>query len=139
MTDKKTGVSLADFDIDSLSENAYEFELKHPVSGVSTGVFMSVIGDNSDAVIAASKKYFAAKAKFDETTQKRGKAVDYEQVFDTFEKRNIEMIASRIVGWRGINDFEYSRENAMDLVKRWGWVQEQVLEESKELGNFIKA
>jgi hypothetical protein len=133
---KKTGLSFDDLDLVSASENAYEFEYLR-ADGGDTGVFITVLGSQSPKVQDWVRKTLNRRKSQDQLAAKRGKEI--ERTIEDDEQFGIDAAAIRVVGWRGITNFEYSPENATKLMERNSEIREQVFEASNNLGNFTKA
>jgi len=133
---KKTGLSFEDLDLVSASENAYEFEYLR-ADGGDTGVFITVLGSQAPKVQDWVRKTLNKRKAQDALAAKRGKEI--ERTIEDDEQFGIDAAAIRIVGWRGINNVEYSPENATKLMECNSEIREQVFEASNNLGNFTKA
>jgi hypothetical protein len=132
---KKTGLSLADLDLVTASENAFEFEYLRP-DGRDTGVFVTVLGKDAPRVQGWVRKTLNRRKTQDTLAAKRNKEI--ERTIEEDEQFGIDAAAIRIVAWRGINE-EYTHENALILMERNSELREQVFEASNNLGNFNKA
>jgi|694.fasta_scaffold53224_5 hypothetical protein len=133
---KKTGLSFDDLDLVSASENAYEFEYLR-ADGADTGIFITVLGKDAPKVQDWVRKALNKRSTQDKMAAKRGKEI--ERTIEDDEQFGIDAAAIRVVGWRGITNFEYSPENATKLMERNSEIREQVFEASNNLGNFTKA
>lgn len=131
----KTGLSLADLDLVSASENSYEFEYIRG-NGAATGVFISVLGAQAPVVQEWIRKSLNRRRSQEAMAAKRGKEI--ERLVEDDEQFGIDAAAVRIVGWRGLSE-PYSPENAKVLVTKNSEVRDQVLEASNNLGNFSKS
>ena len=143
MTKKDTTVApfdLAALDTKSAAENAYEFELTHPVTGALLGVFLSVVGDDSHAVRELSMKSLHKMQRNKAQADKRGKPFEF--TLDEIESANADSATARTTAWRNVvlngEPLTYSEDNARMLFTQYPWIGEQVISESKELGNFVK-
>ena len=135
MSKENKGLSLADLDLVSASENAYEFEYLRP-DGSDTGVFVTVLGAQAPKVQDWVRKTLNRRKSQDQLAAKRGKEI--ERTIEDDEQFGIDAAAIRVVGWRGITE-PYSHENALILMERNNELREQVFEASNNLGNFTKA
>lgn len=120
-------ISLDDLNAVKACESAHEFEVvlgKKP-----SGVFLSVLGDESEIVAAETAALMA------------GERARANTLGDKYEPDNAklgkQMAALRIVGWRGIKE-PYSPEGAQKLCLTNTAIADQVIQHSKNLGNFIK-
>lgn len=107
--------------------------LRHPVSNESLdGVSVTVHGHDS-AVFrnAVKERQRAALAK------KSGDKLD----IDEAEKRSIELLATCIVGWAGIQedgkDVAYSKESAKYILMKYHWIREQIDAAIADRSNFF--
>jgi hypothetical protein len=136
----KTSFSLDDLDAKKASAQAFEFEYITP-SGDNSGVFLSVLGGQSEIVTAEvtrlindSRRKQAAR----EVQQKIGvgsKAVEFDTAENSIEFGQ-RLAAVRLVGWRGINE-PWSVENALKLCRSNQEVASQVTKQSDAIANFI--
>lgn len=131
----KTGISLADLDLVSASENSFEFEYLRP-DGRETGVFIKVIGSQAPKVQEWIRKSLNRRRAQEALATKRGKEI--ERLVEDDEQFGIDAAAIRIVGWSGISE-PYTLEAAKILVTNNSEIRDQVLEASNNLGNFSKS
>lgn len=119
-----------------------EIEIRHPVTGAPTGVFISVLGKDSD-VYRGRVRSLADQAL---RNQAAGKA-PIENI-DGLERKNIDALVAATVGWRSgdepvINlkgeELEFSAANARKVYEALLPVREQVAEALNNLGNFMPA
>ena len=143
MTKKDT--TLASFDLSALdtksaAENAHEFELTHLVTGAPLGVFFSVVGDDSQAVRELSIKALHKMQRSKSQAEKRGKTFEF--TLDEIEAATADSATARVVGWRNVvlngEALAFNESNARMVFTQYPWIGEQVISESKELGNFVK-
>ena len=134
--------SLDDLDAKKASAKAFEFEYVDMATGEKTGVFLSVLGAESEVVqaaIAAAGNEQRRKQAVKEL-QKTLSATTQTATYDTVEDDNeyvCALAAARLVGWRGIGD-PYSPENALRLVSSNRGVRNQILQNSNSMANFMK-
>ena len=120
------------------AEAGYEFELKKPGTGEGLGAFIKVRGDQSKVVRAWSRR----KATEFQMKTLKSKDKDKPMSMDEVEDFGVEQAINRIISWRGIsddgvNELPFTVENAERLLKEHPWILEQVVEEAKELLNFL--
>ena len=132
---KTTGFSLADLDLTSASEKAFEFEYLR-TDGSDTGVFLTVLGSQAPLVQAWVRKSLNRRRSQEAMAAKRGKEVD--RTVEDDEQFGVDAAAIRVVAWRGITE-PYSTENALLLMTNNSELRDQVFEASNNLGNFNKA
>jgi hypothetical protein len=129
------GISLADLNLASKCDAAYEFEYLDP-QGRPTGVFLSVLGSQSQIVQKFVRQRLNEQRARQSMMQKRGKEVEA-TVEDDEEFAN-DAAAVRLVGWRGITE-PYSPALALELVSTNSELRGQVFKASNDLGNFNKS
>lgn len=118
------------FDINTvIPEDSIEIELLHPVTGDTTGAFISIAGPTNAEVKAETRRIL------DRT---RGKKSTSEQD----ERDGINLMAARIIGWRGIvkdgEPIPFSKAAAVDLVTERQWIRKQLLASFEDQSLFFK-
>jgi hypothetical protein len=139
---KEVSFSLDDLDAVKHSETPFEFELMK-ANGDGSGIFLSVLGGNSDVVRTTAADLINARRQKQAVREmakaKSGRNTQTAE-FDTVES-DIEfgqrLAAVRLVGWRNIKD-TWSKENADKLCRSNPGVAAQVMEQSDNLANFTK-
>lgn len=134
-------VSLDDLDASKASDVPFEFEYINHL-GVATGIFFSVLGDESEVIRAVkcqmqNERRQKAAAR-EVTTRLAGNTRKPE--FDKFEEDvsyGQKMAAARLVGWRGIND-TFTKEGALRLCTSNNHIAVAITAASEAMGNFIK-
>ena len=109
----------------------YEFEYKFN-NGKGSGVFLQILGSESEKVAVETAAIIAAERAREQTTKKDGKEYEFDAV-----KVGKELAAVRIAGWRGIKE-DYSPDNAKKLCASNQMIADQVMKNSNSLENFIK-
>lgn len=109
------------------SETPFEFEYKFS-NGKATGVFLSVLGEESESVCVEQ----AALMAYERVRSAADPAYEIHPA-----KLGQRMSAIRLVGWRGIEE-KYTPENALTLCMSNRTICDQIMQQSKQLGNFIK-
>lgn len=142
---------LATLDLAKSADTPFEFELKHPESHEGLGIYVSVIGSESETFNTYMReKANAARLKGFEQ-QRRGKA-ETPPTIEEEEGMVVDAIATCMTGWRTVKDgkseatitcdgkaLEFSKGNAVEVLRRFRWIRAQVNEATADLGNFIKA
>lgn len=137
---KATGFDLGSLDTIGACNSAAEVEIRHPVTGAATGVFISVLGKDSDTYRSILRGMADERLK----RQAMGKADD--SSLDKLEKRNIEALAAVTTGWRtGDNpavilngeELPFTAANARRVYEALLPVREQVTEAINNLENFM--
>lgn len=132
-------LSLNDLDVSKACEVAHEFEVKDEVTGRGTGIFLSVIGGHAQRILDFSKEEVNARRVAEAMAEKRdprGKNPQAKVIpIENDIKFSTELVAMRIVGWRGISE-PYTHENAVRLCTINPPIKEQILAVSEDLKNF---
>lgn len=119
-----------------------EVEIKHPVTGAPTNVFISVLGKDSDAYRSI------VRGMADESLKKQALGKGSDQTLDKLERKNIEALCAVTVGWRTGDDpavtvrgerLAFSGANARKVYSELLPVREQVTEAINNLENFMPA
>lgn len=123
----------------------FELEIKHPTSGAPTGLFISVVGRDSDVYRGR------VRALADETLRRQamGKPALADASLDKLEAKNIDALVAATVGWRSEGDdggitlsgerLEFNPANARKLYSEILPIRDQVAEAINDLGNFMRA
>jgi hypothetical protein len=126
-----------DFSKLQVSDDAVEMQLYNPVDGTKLdGVVLQVIGQDSQEYRDAARSILQSaikKAPKGDIT-KLGAGDD--------EYYSAKLKALHIKGWAGIEQdgkpLEYSKENALELVKKYPWLRDQIDAFVGDRANFIK-
>lgn len=129
-------LSIADLDMTTACSNGYEFEFLN-ARGTGTGVFITVLGEQSDKVQAFLRKAVNDERQraFEAAKRDRGHAVTPVEQDIEFQ---IESAVVRTEGWRGLKE-DFSVENARRLFTVNRDARDQVIAASRDIGNFTKA
>lgn len=128
------------------SEAGYEYEFISEASPEGTGVFVTVLGEQSDKVKAWVRKKVDAKRYINLQREKSRK--DNISNYEDDEAENIEAAAIRIVSWKGIykdaaaqvlEEVECNLENAKLICGMNNEFLLQVIKNSNDIANFTKA
>jgi hypothetical protein len=137
---KEVSFSLSDLDVVSKCSNAFEFEYLTP-SGDKSGIFFSVLGANSDVVMAAlaerinSDRNKEAMRQLRASKSRPGNAPVEVTTFEDDVDAGKKLAAVRLVGWRGIKE-PFTPENALRLCYSNPLIAGQITEQSENLANF---
>lgn len=120
-------------DLNNLRPQVTEMEIQDP-AGNPTGVVFSLIGKDT--------KQFRDKFKsiVKTNTAKKTKEVD----LDSLEEQNAELLATSIVGWKGLTEggveVPYSPDKALSIIKdpELAFIKEQVEEFIQDRKNFFR-
>lgn len=143
------------FDFDTLdlleaTDKPFEFELVRPDTSEGIGVFVSVVGAESQTFQTYMREETNHTRREAFKAQRKGKDVE-PSTAEEDEDRLLRAVAACMTGWRTVIDgksepvivwagdrLEFSRENAVRWMKRFRWVRAQVNEATADLTNFIK-
>jgi len=142
MAKAPTIFSLASLNSAKASEVPFEFPFLD-ADGDETGVFFSVIGGQSPAVVAETQRLLNDRRKRDALAVIRAKTGGRkEQVVFTPVEEDLDfahrMAAVRLVGWRGIEE-PFAPDLALQLVQTNGDALSQIVDQSDKMGRFTSA
>ena len=129
--------SLDDLDVTKRCEIPFEFEYIDEATGKGTGIFFTIIGSHAQVIADYTAKELNARRVAEKMAEKRDPRGKNPVVVKIEEDIGFstELIALRIVGWRGIEE-PFSRENAVRLCAKNQPIREQILQKSDDLKNF---
>lgn len=139
MSEAKKGYSLEDLDSTKASAKGFEFEYFDPSTKAPTGIFLTVLGNESETVTKEVARLINERRRKEAVRAVKAGKNDTPD-FDTLESDTEfgqRLAAVRLIGWRGITE-PWSVENALRLCKSNRDVALQVSSQSDTLGNFIK-
>lgn len=129
---------VASFDTTDASNTGVEFELRHPVTDAKTGVFITVLGLESDV---AREIRDAQTIKAQRAVQRAGR-----MVFDSpqsIKDQRIDLCVACTKGWRNMTykgaDLPYSTANARMLYGKIDTILKQVDNAIGDTANFIQS
>lgn len=143
-------MDFANLDLGKLAEQPHEIELVHPENGAGLGVFVSIIGSESETF----QSYMRDKANeaLRKSFRQQRRAKDEPQTVEEQEELILDAIATCMTGWRTVKDgknepvivwgedkLEFNKANAIRVLKHFRWMRTQVNDATADLGNFIKA
>ncbi|MDP8184409.1 hypothetical protein [Phocoenobacter skyensis] len=134
-------MKLSDFNIVKASENTHTFAIVNPVTGEETDGLISIYGSESDVVRKFQAKQLRKlqKKEFENSRTRKQKFTELEELRQT----TLENAVVRVAGWENIEwedeKLEFNEENARKVLKNCPWLCEQIVEQSDDIGNFIKA
>ena len=133
-------MELSSLDLSSTSENGYEFEFIPEATGIGEGFFITVLGKHADTVKEWTRKAVNNMRDRERMLAKKGKD-DYRKVEED-EAFGVQLAATTIIGWKGLNDsgkpVEFSKEMALHICKVNPEVRDQVSAASDLMSNFTK-
>lgn len=140
---KEATIDLASLSAKEACEKGFELELQHPVTSAPLGVFLSVVGSESETYQAHVRK--KANERLRKQYEGRSKGRDEAPTVEKAEAAALDLLAACITGWRtadvqtvthGGKALEFSPANARFLLAE-KWIRNQVDEAVHDLGNFI--
>lgn len=140
--DAKRMFSLDELDATKASSEAFSFEYVNTDTDEFTGIFLSVLGAQSEIVTNEVAKMInerRRKQAVREMHQKVGvgsKPVEFETMESDVEFGQ-RLAAVRLVGWAGITE-EFSPANALRLCKSNRDIAAQIVRQSDLMANFTK-
>lgn len=134
--DSKKSMSLNALNLTAASDTPFEFELTHPVTEKGLGVFISVLGDNSEKVKTFTNNEQNRRRRVKAMNEKRGKDLEIVTAQED-DDYTVEMAVIRVTGWRGLDE-ECTPENVRALVAANFPVRERIIKESANVANFMK-
>lgn len=141
-TEAGKAFSLDQLDSTKAASQAFEFEYISSATGEETGIFLSVLGGESEAVTKEVAKLVNERRRKQaarEVQQKIGvgaKPVEFETLESDVEFGQ-RLAAVRLVGWRGISE-PWTPENALRLCRSNRDIAAQITQQSDATANFIK-
>lgn len=149
--DKPAAFDFGQLDLGAICDEPFEFELVHPETQEGLGVFLGIVGVESDTF----QKYLRAEQNRERRrafeAQRKGKNAEITTAEED-EERVLRALAACITGWRTVIDgaskpviywdrkgLEFSQDTAVKWMQKFRWVRPQINEKTGELGNFIKA
>lgn len=141
---KTTTIDLASISAKEACNKGYELELRHPVSLARLGVFISVVGSESDTFQGHVRRKANERLRKQFADQRKGRGEEAPTV-EEVEANAIELLAACTTGWRtgdkptitlAGEDLPFCEANARQLYAE-KWIREQVDEAIGDLGNFM--
>ena len=151
MTKAATTFDFADLDISKAGDRPFEFEINHPQTEKGLGVFVSVVGAESNTFQSYMREE-ANKVREDAWRKRNSKKADEMMTVEREEDFILAAIAHCMTGWRteieGKSEpiifiagerMEFNQANAVRWLKQFRWVRQQVNDATADLSNFITA
>lgn len=149
MSKKSAGIDLDAVDVSKSAEAGFEFEVEHPDSGEGIGVFITVRGEEAQSIRlsgirAASESIIRDRMKGESKQKKSAEQQIAEleaELTETINEKTPEKAAQRVIAWRGVKragvDVPCNEANCIELFNKLPFIQVQVFEQSRKLGNFF--
>lgn len=124
-----------------------EIELSHPVTGEKLGIYINVLGKDSEVFKSHVRLTINARLRKAATEKKRAREPEVLTVEEN-EREGIALLADCTVGWRTGEVAEILFEgqalscttaNAVRIYSALPWIREQVDTAIGDLENFLKA
>lgn len=148
---KTKGFDLGSIDTVRDCNAGAEIELRHPTTNKPLGVFVSILGRDSDAFRDMAKAQHDADERKAFAARKRGKTPE-PKTADEQEVEAVELLAAVVTGWRteidgksvdtitfGEEELAFNGNNVKKVLNKLLWVRRQIDEELGNLENFTKA
>lgn len=141
---KTSTIDLASISAKTACNKGYELELTHPVSLEPLGVFIRVVGSESDAFQGHVRKHANAVLRERFAAQQRGRKEDAPTV-ERAEAETIDLLVACTTGWRtgdapviewAGEKLDFTDGNVRRLYAE-KWIRAQVDDAIGELGNFM--
>jgi hypothetical protein len=138
---KAEAFDLGSIDTIEACNKAAEIEIKHPVTGAPTGVFISVLGKDSDAYRSI------VRGMADETLKRQAMGKNDSATLEKLEQKNIEALVAVTTGWRTGDEafvvvkgeqLPFTSANARRVYSELLPVRDQVAEAINNLENFMR-
>jgi Arc/MetJ-type ribon-helix-helix transcriptional regulator len=125
-------VDLTKFNAVSEANEGGEMELSY--KGEGTGVYLKVLGKNSDAVRAHVRESLKDYARKNAMAEKRGELIDFQvKLIDRLDERSIENALVRVTAWRGATG-DYSKDTMRGVLER----NPQWVDDIMEFSDFLE-
>lgn len=126
---------LSELDTVAGADAGHEFELRHPATNEPLGIFMTVVGSDSERYhehLRQIRKQAAAQAT---RSRHHRQETDEDDV-------GIGLLAASTIGWKHMppvngKAVEFSLDNAKMVYKRFPWIREQASVVIQERANFL--
>ena len=137
---KKQSIDLATLDTTAACNKGAEIELKHPVTNAPLGVFITVLGRDSDTFKDYIRHSINDQIRKEAIAKKRGRDMEV-QTLEMREADTIELLTVCTVGWKNVvmggNELPFNVANAKRVYSDRPWIRQQVNEAIGDLENFM--
>ena len=137
-------------DTAAASEKPYEFELVHPNTKAPLGVYVSVVGPESDAFKAKIRKEINRERQREFQAQRNPSKAAGPQTIEEDEAFSVSLLSDLVKGWRTVKDgksepviywkgekFPFNAENLTRWLTHFPWVRVQINDAASDIGNFL--
>lgn len=142
---KKTGLDLASLDTAVACDNAIDYELRHPVTDEPIGVFIKIIGKDSNKLRDAIRKRINARLRADAIRRNNKPEI---RTAEQIEAESIDLLVLATEGWycaESQNAIEYkgdfltyNEENVRKVYTEQLWIRQQIDEACGDIDRFFK-
>lgn len=137
---KAKAFDISNLDTITACNKPFELEIEHPQTKEKTGVFISVLGKDSDVYRAKVKAMANENMQRNAVLSQRGKT-DIPSI-DKMESKNIDALVAATVSWREMvmdgETLDCTPENVRKVYTRILPIREQVQEAINDLENFMQ-
>lgn len=147
-------IDISSMDTKAASNKGGEFELRHPTTGAKTGMFITVLGKDSDTFIEHTRAAANERIRLAAQAQKTGRDVEVPTA-EGAEEKALELLTICTLSWRQeytegdevknqaslFYNGEWLPFNAMNCLRLYReqlWIRRQVDTEIGILENFMK-
>lgn len=157
LSDTATPIDIASLDTAAASDKGAEIELLHPTTNAPLGIFITVLGKDSQVFRDHVKHDVNAQLRKEALAQRRGKKLD-PLTAEEAEEKAIELLVLCTLGWRsetknakgvvldnqphilmGGEVLTFNVLNAKRIYTDSLWIRRQVDDAIGDLENFIKS
>lgn len=137
---------LASLDTAAACDKGAEIEFLHPATGAPLGIFVTVLGTDSQAYRDFVRRTTNENIVNSAQARKRGKDPEVPTV-EKAEQRGLDLLIACTTSWRTGDkpivcldgtELPFTPENARTVYKRFSWMQTQADEAIGDLKNFMK-
>jgi hypothetical protein len=143
---KKT-VDLSTLDTTTACNSGAQIELRHPATNVPLGIFIGVLGRDSDVFKEYIRTSINSQLRKEAMAKKRGRDVDV-ATMEQREVESIELLVTCTTGWNSGDDnptitmegeaLPFNISNAKRVYTKMSWIRDQVNQGIGDLENFLK-
>jgi hypothetical protein len=136
----KPKFDLAALDVSKASNKPYKLELKHPVTKEPLGMFISVLGRDSDVFTETMNESINADRRQRALDIKRGRDPKVETIEENM-RDSVALMAKITVAFDHVEyngPLSFSEANAVKLYTEQTWVLKQVTDAVNDIANFMQ-
>lgn len=142
MTKESSGFDIGTMaDTVKASNNGHRFELLSPIDQTKTGIFISVLGRDSDVVRQILRDQIDAAARRALQARTKGKQPPIQTSVE-MEREGTDLLVAATLGWENMKVngamLEFNPKNALELYSGYPWIRKQVDEAITDIEGFMK-